>query len=125
MSTTEPASVPVCKRNRDGLCQSAIDNGDQGCTTHCEMAAYLTTPRPATREAEPATPVDARNALQMAVDHIDNLQECIDDLVKFGATVAICGSTYDRAFIDAALARQAAAPASTAEFYELYERSVL
>ena len=42
--------------------------------------------------------------------------------VKFSMTL-LAKATADK--IDAAFTRQAAAPSSTAEFYELYERSVL
>ena len=38
-----------------------------------------------------------RQHLQLAVDHICALNSALDDLASLGATIAICGTTYDDA----------------------------
>ena len=45
-----------------------------------------------------ATTLEAtRKQLRLAVDHIATLNGALEDLARLGATVAVCGTTYDDA----------------------------
>jgi hypothetical protein len=72
-ATTHPAETQICLRRNDGACQSAVDNGDQGCMSAvCEMGPRLASLPEATAQAEPLQGLSAYLRAQAGTVHSSN-----------------------------------------------------
>ena len=108
MSTTD-------EQLREALTELLAHCGEQGWWMKSHAIAAIDKAHAAM--CKPAAPADAWDALERIVAMCGDIDRCACGRPTGIPAIVSCAR--------AAIARQAAAPSSTAEFYKLYERSVL